>query len=133
MRLPPHINELIPSFNPDAAFDSITMSPADLRRIIAFALKEVPVDEQWYLSQYPDVRETADIRQSTAYAAEHYRSHGFLEGRLPSDPTVDEDWYRKTYPDVDEAIRQGKQTDARTHFIKTGYREGRKPGPDEKR
>jgi hypothetical protein len=31
------------------------------------------------------------------------------------------------YPDVAEAIQEGRETSAHDHFIKYGYREGRRP------
>jgi hypothetical protein len=86
------------------------------------------VDEEWYLSQYPDVR--AAVREGrTKSASSHYRSHGYAERRLPSKPVVDEAWYLRTYPDVAVAIREGLETSAYDHFVKIGYREGRMATP----
>ena len=41
---------------------------------------------------------------------------------------VDEDWYRDAYPDVDDAIRNGRVSSAKDHFVASGYFEGRKCG-----
>jgi hypothetical protein len=85
-------------------------------------------DEEWYLSQYPDVR--ADIQSGTFKSGlEHYRRHGILEKRLPAKPVVDEAWYLRAYPEVKQAIREGRETSAYDHFVKYGYREGRAPRP----
>jgi hypothetical protein len=41
----------------------------------------------------------------------------------------DERWYVESNPDVDNAIKNGKITDAFEHYIWVGYYEGRSPGP----
>ena len=130
MPLPPSIRVLAPSLSLDHNSKTATLSLDDFRRLIALALDSVVVDEDWYIARYSDVREDVQASGSKSYAIEHYRTHGFLEGRLPHDPMVDEEWYRKSYPDIDEAIRLGRETDAKSHFIKQGYQEGRKPGPE---
>jgi hypothetical protein len=85
-------------------------------------------DEEWYLSQYPDVR--AEIQSGTLKSGlEHYRRYGILENRLPAKPVVNEAWYLRAYPDVARAIREGRETTAYDHFVKQGYREGRAPRP----
>ncbi len=131
MRLPPCVKVLLPSLVLDEVTNSVTMTVDEFRSLINFALEAVTVDEDWYIARYPDIRDAVASRGSKTYASEHYRAHGFLEGRLPHDPVVDEAWYRKSYPDVDEAIRLGHETDAKSHFIDKGYYEGRKPVPDE--
>jgi len=120
----------MPSLRLDESSNIAAFSLDDFKRLIAFALEGVVVDEDWYISRYSDVREASESRGSKSYATEHYLTHGFLEGRLPHDPVVDEAWYRETYPDVDEAIRQGREVSAKSHFIEQGYHEGRKPAPD---
>jgi hypothetical protein len=130
MPLPPSIRVLAPSLSLDHNSKTATLSLDDFTRLIAFALESVIVDEDWYIARYSDVREEVQASGSKSYAIGHYRAHGFLEGRLPHDPRVDEEWYRKSYPDIDEAIRLGKETDAKSHFIDHGYQEGRKARPD---
>jgi hypothetical protein len=84
------------------------------------------VDEEWYLSCYPDVRSAvADGR--VASAAEHYRTYGQREKRLPTKPVVDEAWYLLRYPDVGRLIRTGRVKSAFDHFVQAGYSEGRLP------
>ena len=98
----------------------------DFTKLIYLALQFVPVDEEWYLAEYPDVR--AEIEsQNIASASDHYRRAGYLEGRFPIRPVVDEAWYLSMYPDVREAIASGRVPDAQTHFVKSGHREGRMP------
>lgn len=130
MQLPPSPRALLPAFDPLDESDAVVLPIADFRRLVAFALAGVVVDEDWYLAQYPDVGGDAKARRAGGYATQHYRHHGYLEGRLPRDPVVDEEWYRKTNPDVDAAIRRGTIPDAKFHFLDSGYLEGRKPTPD---
>jgi hypothetical protein len=88
--------------------------------------KKVAVDEEWYLSSYPDVR--AAVEQGHVPSGEsHYRLHGYREGRLPVRPNVDETWYLLRYPDVREAIRRGQVKSAYDHFMLAGFGEGRLP------
>jgi hypothetical protein len=84
------------------------------------------VDEEWYLSQYPDVR--AGIKPGGFRSAyHHFLEFGYREGRLPRKPNLDEAWYLASYPDVAEAIRSGRVKSAYDHFMQNGYGEGRKP------
>lgn len=41
----------------------------------------------------------------------------------------DERWYLETYPDVDAAVQRGDESSALSHYMFTGYYEGRSPGP----
>jgi len=86
----------------------------------------VVVDEDWYLSRYPDVRAAVEDRRLTS-AASHYQMYGRREKRLPAKPVVDETWYLLRYPDVARAIRNGQVKDAYDHFVQIGYGEGRLP------
>lgn len=84
------------------------------------------VDEEWYLSEYPDVRpiiEAGDL----ASALDHYSRSGYFEGRFPFRINVDEGWYLATYPDVAQAVRAGRVVDATAHFFQSGYADGRLP------
>jgi hypothetical protein len=84
------------------------------------------VDEEWYLTQYPDVR--AGIRPGGFRSAyQHFLEFGYREGRVPRNPGVDEAWYLAAYPDVADAIRSGRFKSAYDHFMQNGYGEGRKP------
>ncbi len=72
-------------------------------------------DENWYLQQYEDVRNSA------VDAFQHYCRHGWREGRWPN-PIFDPAWYRSQYADV--AALDG---DPLLHFVKHGRFEGRRP------
>jgi hypothetical protein len=87
--------------------------------------KNVIVDAEWYLSQYPDVKE--HIPGQFLSARDHFIRNGYQEGRVPIKPMVDEAWYLTTYPDVAEAVRSGRAKSGFDHFIENGYAEGRKP------
>jgi hypothetical protein len=83
------------------------------------------VDEEWYLSRYPDVK--TQLEPGRYPATKHFLEFGWREGRLPRDFRVDEQWYLATYPDVAEAIKAGRVKSAYDHFMENGYAEGRKP------
>ena len=42
---------------------------------------------------------------------------------------VNEAWYARTYEDIGKAIREGKVSSAKQHFMDDGYFEGRLPFP----
>lgn len=132
MPLPPPVSRLLPSLagsGPLADDAKVTLTMREVRELLDMALAAVQVDEEWYLRQYPDVREGV-AKGGGQSATSHYRHHGYLEGRLPADPPIDEDWYRATNPDVAAGIRQGKFRTAKEHYLQNGYREGRSPQPD---
>jgi hypothetical protein len=87
---------------------------------------KVAVDEEWYLSRYPDVKEAVAAGHVPS-AASHYRWHGYREKRMPVRPEVDEAWYLLRYPDVRQAIRRGHVESAYDHFVRAGFYEGRLP------
>lgn len=131
MPLPPPVRSLMSSLVIDGGRTSggkVTLSFPDFQALLKLALAEVQVDETWYLRQYPDVREGIANGEIVS-AAEHFRSWGYLESRLPADPIVDEIWYRAQNPDVLASIRDGTFKDAKEHYIQCGYREGRPSGP----
>src|SRR5690348_14602933 len=97
-----------------------------MRFFDTFRTIHTAVDEEWYLSRYPDVREAIEAGLVSS-AASHYRSHGRREGRIPTKPEVDEAWYLLRYPDVCHAIRRGQVKSAYEHFVQAGYYEGRLP------
>ncbi|MEF8698117.1 MAG: LamG-like jellyroll fold domain-containing protein [Candidatus Accumulibacter sp. UW20] len=72
-------------------------------------------DQQWYLSEYPDVASAA------IDPVEHYLRFGADEGRNPS-PTFDTLYYLQTNPDVAAA-----RVNPLFHYIEFGISEGRRP------
>jgi glycosyltransferase involved in cell wall biosynthesis len=72
-------------------------------------------DEQWYLDQ------NQDVRNSGANAYSHYCLHGALEGRKPN-VLFDGAWYLENYHDVYAA-----QINPLDHYVSFGASEGREP------
>ena len=60
----------------------LVMRYDDVIDVLKAFVGAIPVDEAWYLSEYPAV---ADLVRSvrTETAASHFRAHGYLEGRRP--------------------------------------------------
>jgi hypothetical protein len=123
--LPPSVKSFLPSLK--ISDGNATLAIADLRKIIRMALKDVVVDENWYFKRYPKVGEAA--KQGMVTAAEHYVSHGYLEGRLPFRPEVDEEFYLRANPDIARAVKERVQKSGFDHFVLSGYLEGRRPRP----
>jgi hypothetical protein len=99
---------------------------SDIEDIIRMYLYGTNVDEDWYVSNYPDV---AEAIKSGVYASAkaHFVSHGYFEGRIPFPMNVDEGWYLKSYEDIAGAVKEGKIASAQAHFSEFGYAEGRLP------
>jgi hypothetical protein len=111
----------------DTGYASVRLE--ELENLLADYLSSVEVDEAWYLAQYADVRKAHNEGTLRMTPSEHYRRHGYLEGRLPFAPEVDEEAYRARYPDVEKGISQGAVPSALHHFITHGYKESREPQP----
>jgi hypothetical protein len=127
MTLPTHVQGVLPSL--EISNGSATLKLAELEILLAGYLASVPVDETWYLSYYPDIRQAQSDGSLGMTPTEHYRRRGYLEGRLPYAPAVDDEAYRAKYADVNEGIVQGIVPSAQQHFISHGYRERRDPQP----
>jgi hypothetical protein len=91
-------------------------------------LRQIYVDEEWYLDANPDV-EAGIMEGMVQDAKDHYISAGYYEHRMPYEITVDEDWYLAQYEDVRQAVRNGDIESARHHFYAAGFKEGRLPAP----
>ena len=83
-------------------------------------------DEEWYLATYPDIAEAIQLGHFRS-GWSHFRSIGYLEGRLGVQPAVDSEWYIGRYSDVARALLDGTVTSAADHYINFGYLEGRLP------
>ena len=92
-------------------------------------VNSIEVDEFWYLQTYRDVAD-AVLEGRVQSAADHYRSAGYFEDRMPRRIEVDESWYLHSYPDVKEAIADRAFQTAQQHFERDGFREGRLPSKD---
>lgn len=96
--------------------------------LIRVLLQGIEVNEDWYLTRYPDVAE--GIRNGTVVSAkDHFLNDGYFEGRAPFPITVDEAWYLEQNPGVAAFIARGELESAQQHFDEHGYMEGRKPFP----
>lgn len=91
-------------------------------------LKDIDVDEEWYLTAYPDVREAIDSGV-VKRAAHHYVRFGYFEHRMPRKIQVDSTWYLEVHPDVLDAINNKVYGSAQAHYDAAGFREGRLPYP----
>jgi hypothetical protein len=96
---------------------------------LAEKLCHIFLDPDWYLTQYPDVREAISKGQ-VSDARNHYVRFGFYEHRLPYKINVDEAWYLESYPDVGRALQARLFVSGQAHFENDGFREGRFPYPN---
>lgn len=94
--------------------------------IMTATLAKIKFDEAWYLSKYPDVKESVK-RGNLKSGREHYLLFGYFEHRMPTAIVVNEKWYLDAYKDVADAIRSGIYKSAQAHFDIAGFREGRLP------
>jgi hypothetical protein len=107
---------------------TFTATCAQFTSLIRALLRNVDVDEAWYLKQYPDVAEA--IRNGAiASAKEHFLNDGYFEGRIPFLIEVDEAWYLEQNPGIAEYVARGELESGQQHFNENGYREGRRPFP----
>lgn len=67
------------------------------------SLRDIKVDEPWYLQTYPDVQRAIKMG-IVPDPKSHYCRFGFYEHRMPYRIVVDEQWYIAEYPDVRAAI-----------------------------
>jgi hypothetical protein len=93
---------------------------------MADQLAKVRLDEEWYLTAYPDVGE-AIASGAVIDARSHFVMFGYYEHRMPYHVEVDEGWYLRIYPDVQQAVQRRHFASAQDHFNRFGYQEGRLP------
>ena len=107
--------------------DEVVQVPgAFLKALLNIAAAQVRVDENWYLSTYPDVQE-AISKGKFKNAKHHYVEFGYFEDRLPYPIKVDEEYYRQRNPDIAKAVDAGKIESLKGHFERHGFKEGRLP------
>ncbi|MBU7584846.1 MAG: hypothetical protein KAF91_18370 [Nostoc sp. TH1S01] len=82
------------------------------------------VDEEFYLTQNPDVAQ-AVVQGSFSSGAQHFALFGQFEGRDPN-ALFDTNLYLTNNPDVKQAVDQGFTTAAQHYFTFGGF-EGRDP------
>jgi hypothetical protein len=92
---------------PSARTQYVAVDKDHLVDFLKPTLRQIFVDEAWYLATNPDVAEAiADgIVQD---AKDHYISAGYYEHRMPYEIRVDGEWYLAQYADVQEAVKTGK-------------------------
>jgi hypothetical protein len=108
---------------------TVSATYSQFTTLIQTLLQGIHVDEEWYLTQNPDVAQ-AISEGKVPSAREHFLSDGYFEGRVPFPIIVDEVWYLEQNPGVAEFIARGDLDSAQQHFEEHGYREGRRPFPD---
>ena len=89
-------------------------------------LIDVPVDEEWYLATYPDIKD-AIAAGAVRSARHHYTRFGYFEHRMPRNIVVDPIWYLEAHPDVGDAIAKKVYVSPQEHYETAGFREGRLP------
>ncbi len=110
----------------ESAGDEVPVPRKLLARLLDLYISCWDFDEDWYLATYPDIQgAVAQGKFASGWA--HFRSVGYMEGRLGNQPIVDTEWYLNTYPDIAQAMLEGKVTSAAEHFERFGYAEGRLP------
>jgi hypothetical protein len=104
----------------------VDMRYAEFIDVLKLLLRAVDVDQEWYLSSYPDVASAVE-RGLYKSAKHHFIEEGYFEGRMPCEVDVDEGWYKSEYVDVAAGIESGRIRSAQEHFAAHGYIEGRLP------
>lgn len=104
----------------------IEVAEERLKRFARHALRDVEVDEIWYLAVNSDVNAAVEAGNINS-GKEHYLTAGYFEDRWPRNIIVDEKWYISHYQDVAEAIKDKQFRSAQQHFALNGFREGRIP------
>jgi len=102
----------------------VQVSVAGLRCLIGEIVKQLEVDEQWYLKRYPDVQ-AAVLAGDVLNASQHFQEAGFIEGRLPRQLSFDPGFYYEKYSDLQNAFQKEDVEGLRRHFETKGYSEGR--------
>ncbi|MFB2938991.1 hypothetical protein ACE1B6_27375 [Aerosakkonemataceae cyanobacterium BLCC-F154] len=87
-------------------------------------------NEDYYLSNYPDVKEAVEAEVFESGLA-HFRTVGITEGRTLISPAFNEATYLERNPDVAEAVNNGVFQSGLQHFILVGEAEGRSGIPIE--
>ena len=108
---------------------AVPLNAEKLRQAVRLLLRAVDVDEDWYSSQYPDVKE-AVAKGVFRSGKHHFIESGYFEGRKPARVVVDEQWYSRAYPDVGESVEFGEIGSCQEHFDRYGESEGRLPAQD---
>jgi hypothetical protein len=116
--------------NIDAELDldgkGLFIDQASFLVLLEAATRQIPFDQDWYMSQYPDVQDSIENGEYDT-ALQHYLKVGFIECRLPYEIKVDEEFYLERYKDVQLFIDHKMVPNAQWHFENHGRSEGRIP------
>jgi len=102
------------------------MEREDFLGMVRIILRNVSVDERWYLTAYPAVAQDIEAL-GCGTVTEHYATTGYFKGWLPVDLDVDADWYVARYAHVRNGLAAGVASSAKDHFLRIGYGEGCRP------
>jgi hypothetical protein len=107
--------------------------PLELFKLLlsAIALSE-ELDEQKYLTEYPDVAQGAKSGTGLPPLL-HFARNGYFEGRRTFAESFDADYYVEAYPDVARAIERGELKSPEEHYFNWGRFELRAPSESAKR
>lgn len=113
----------------DEGEDRVSMSREGFKSLIESLLRTVEFDEDWYLENYPDVRQGLE-KGVIESLHRHYLRLGYYEGRLPGLKALDLKEYEELNPDIlrnaGDLDESQKREMLRNHFIEYGYKEGRR-------
>lgn len=109
--------------------EKILVSADWLESMLQIVARQVKVDEEYYVSRYPDVAAAINMGKFKS-ASHHYETFGFIENRQPYVIAVDSDYYLSSNPDIKEGADGEQELSAQIHFEKFGWKEGRLPTRD---
>ncbi|MFB2969792.1 hypothetical protein ACE1CD_12520 [Aerosakkonema sp. BLCC-F183] len=85
----------------------------------------VVFSEDFYLTNYPDVKAAVDVGIFQS-GLTHFQKFWLMEGRVRVSPFYDEHFYLESHPDVKTAVQTGAFKSGLQHFIEFGETEGRR-------
>lgn len=96
------------------------------RELLRSAVKTIPVDEAWYVTEYEDIAKA--VKSGLVESPrQHYHSTGYFENRFPYKVPVDESYYLKANEDVAKAVGDRRMKSGYEHWERHGIWEGRPP------
>lgn len=82
-------------------------------------------DPIWYVASSKDAQNWLKDNPASS-PLDHYAHRGCYQ-RLSPCPGFDDAWYSRAYPDVSSAILRGAFTTGYVHYLRHGWKEGRRP------
>lgn len=128
----PHVDLLLKSLRIDrdrlSGKGKVAIDARLLRRILQYAIEQLPFSAEFYQANYPDIAAAAAAGRIPDLHR-HFVETGWFEGRLGAPPAVDDAYYMGLYADVAQAVADGAITTPRAHYVQSGAAEGRVPSP----